>query len=85
LIKRLLTHDRSKRYGCLKAGAEDVKKHKWYKNICWDTILVRGLAPPFIPSVKAMDDTSMFDKYPESTEASAQMIKPNEQELFEGF
>ena len=30
LIKRLLTHDRTKRYGCLKNGAEDIKRHKWY-------------------------------------------------------
>ena len=30
LIKRLLTPDRAKRFGCLKNGAEDIKKHKWY-------------------------------------------------------
>eukprot|EP00916_Digyalum_oweni_P001797 GHVL01003462.1.p1 GENE.GHVL01003462.1~~GHVL01003462.1.p1 ORF type:complete len:307 (-),score=20.58 GHVL01003462.1:164-1084(-) len=28
LIKRLLTHDRTKRFGCLKHGAEDIKRHK---------------------------------------------------------
>merc|ERR1712194_1001644 len=28
LIKRLLTHDRAKRFGCLKNGADDIKKHK---------------------------------------------------------
>eukprot|EP00971_Amphidinium_carterae_P341848 6480890-Amphidinium_carterae.1 len=32
LVKRLLTHDRAKRFGCLKNGAEDIKKHKWNKD-----------------------------------------------------
>ena len=43
LIKRLLTHDRTKRYGCLKSGAEDIKKHKWYKGMDWDVMYNRGL------------------------------------------
>jgi hypothetical protein len=29
LIKKLLTADLTKRYGCLKGGADDIKKHKW--------------------------------------------------------
>jgi serine/threonine protein kinase len=30
LVKKLLTADRTKRYGCLKNGASDIKKHKWF-------------------------------------------------------
>jgi len=85
LIKRLLTHDRAKRYGCLKSGAEDLKKHKWYKGMDWDLLLKRGVQAPFIPNVKAADDVTMFDKYPESTEGSAPTISPKDQEQFEGF
>lgn len=85
LIKRLLTHDRAKRFGCLKHGAEDLKKHKWYKGIDWDQMLNRGIAAPFVPNVKAADDTSMFDRYPESTEGSAPTIAAKDQALFEGF
>lgn len=85
LIKRLLTHDRTKRYGCLKSGAEDIKKHKWYKGMDWDVMYNRGLPPPFVPNVKAMDDTSMFDRYPESTEGSAPQISQKDQALFEDF
>jgi len=85
LIKRLLTHDRAKRFGCLKHGAEDLKKHKWYKGIDWDVTLNRGTAPPFVPNVKSMDDTSMFDRYPESTEGSAPTIASKDQALFDGF
>lgn len=85
LVKRLLTHDRTKRYGCLKAGADDIKKHKWYKGVDWDVAHNRGLAPPFVPNVKAADDTSMFDRYPESAENSCPAISAKDAAQFEGF
>lgn len=85
LIKRLLTPDRAKRFGCLKAGAEDIKKHKWYKGFDWTALEQRQITPPMIPPVKAADDTSMFDRYPESTEASAPPISSADQASFECF
>jgi protein kinase A/protein kinase X len=85
LIKRLLTPDRAKRFGCLKNGADDIKKHKWYKGMDWAQLLARQVKPPMVPSVKAADDTSMFDRYPESTEASAASISAADQALFECF
>mmetsp|Transcript_8636 Transcript_8636/g.20326 ORF Transcript_8636/g.20326 Transcript_8636/m.20326 type:complete len:363 (+) Transcript_8636:142-1230(+) len=85
LIKRLLTHDRAKRFGCLKNGAEDIQKHKWYKGMDWDLLLNRKVRASFVPPVKAQDDTSMFDRYPESTEGSAPTVSAKDQELFEGF
>jgi len=85
LIKRLLTHDRAKRFGCLKNGAEDIQKHKWYKGMDWELLANRGVKPNYIPAVRAADDTSMFDRYPESTEASAPAISAKDQELFIGF
>mmetsp|Transcript_74390 Transcript_74390/g.230732 ORF Transcript_74390/g.230732 Transcript_74390/m.230732 type:complete len:355 (-) Transcript_74390:40-1104(-) len=85
LIKRLLTHDRAKRFGCLKNGAEDIQKHKWYRGMDWDALLARQIQPSFVPHVRAPDDTSMFDRYPESTEGSAPSISQADQEHFEGF
>jgi len=85
LIKRLLTHDRAKRFGCLKNGADDIKKHKWYKGLEWEQLVNRQVRAPFLPDVKAHDDTSMFDRYPESTEGSAPTVSSKDQELFEGF
>ena len=41
LVRRLLT-DRSKRFGCLKSGVEDIKRHKWYKGLDWDALLARN-------------------------------------------
>lgn len=85
LIKRLLTQDRAKRFGCLKNGAEDIKKHKWYKGFDWNALLSRTSQPPMVPVVKGPDDTTMFDRYPESTEASAPSISATEQALFDSF
>ncbi|XP_055388396.1 cAMP-dependent protein kinase catalytic subunit PRKX-like [Condylostylus longicornis] len=84
LIKRLLSHDRAKRFGCLKGGAEDIKRHKWFKSLDWTKCIKQQLTPPFVPST-ACDDTSMFDKYPESSEGSAPSVSSAEQELFADF
>eukprot|EP00123_Amoebidium_parasiticum_P014526 comp22538_c0_seq1/m.34237 comp22538_c0_seq1/g.34237 ORF comp22538_c0_seq1/g.34237 comp22538_c0_seq1/m.34237 type:complete len:356 (-) comp22538_c0_seq1:350-1417(-) len=65
LVRRLLTGDRTKRFGNLKGGADDVKKHKWFKGIDWDVALARGLPPPIIPEVTHAGDTRNFEKYPE--------------------
>jgi len=85
LIKRLLTPDRAKRFGCLKNGAEDIKKHKWYKGTDWTMMYNRQCPVPFEPPVKSADDTSMFDRYPESAEGSAPVISPEDQKLFDVF
>lgn len=87
LIKRLLVLDRGKRFGCLKSGAEDVKKHKWFKVVDWDIMLNRGLVPPFIPAVKSIDDTCMFDKFPDSKgpHGVVAAIHARDQVLFELF
>lgn len=33
LVRKLLTVDRTMRLGCLRDGAEDVKRHKWFKGL----------------------------------------------------
>ncbi|XP_060583592.1 cAMP-dependent protein kinase catalytic subunit PRKX-like isoform X1 [Ruditapes philippinarum] len=65
LIKKLLVPDRTKRLGNMKNGAEDVKKHKWFKSIEWEDVLARKLTPPIIPKVAHEGDTKNFDTYPE--------------------
>ena len=66
LIKKLLTADRSKRLGNLKAGAEDVKKHKWFRNFAFKDLIDAELAAPVNPDVKGEGDTHNFDQYPDS-------------------
>lgn len=79
LVKKLLTADRTKRYGCLKDGAEDIKKHKWFKNVNWDKTLQRRLKPPFVPGFRSPDDTSNFDMYPESADRGDQRCTDDSQ------
>ena len=46
LIKKLLCADRTKRYGCLKRGAADVKDHKFFNSFNWEDCRARKDAPP---------------------------------------
>eukprot|EP00931_Biecheleriopsis_adriatica_P011447 TRINITY_DN112538_c0_g1_i1.p1 TRINITY_DN112538_c0_g1~~TRINITY_DN112538_c0_g1_i1.p1 ORF type:complete len:334 (-),score=97.02 TRINITY_DN112538_c0_g1_i1:44-1045(-) len=66
LVKKLLTADLGKRYGNLKAGADDIKTHKWFKDLDWNDLLAKKIEPTFKPSVKDAKDTSNFDDYPDS-------------------
>jgi len=84
LIKKLLTADLTKRYGCLKNGAEDVKKHKWFSGVSWDSMYNKELAAPIIPQVLHEGDTSNFDSYPDSVEEAPMPIFSGK-DPFEGF
>ena len=35
IVKHLLVADVTKRYGCLKNGANDIKNHRWFKTLDW--------------------------------------------------
>jgi len=68
LVKKLLTADLGKRYGNLKNGVDDIKQHKWFKDINWQTLEEKKIQAPFRPSAKGETDTSNFDDYPDSDE-----------------
>ncbi|KAH8676810.1 kinase-like domain-containing protein [Tricladium varicosporioides] len=40
--------------------AEDIKAHKWFRDIQWDHI--HRMVPPFVPQIRSMDDTQYFDE-----------------------
>lgn len=61
LIKNLLVADLSKRYGNLKAGSEDVIKHKWFSSISFDKLHSKMIAAAFIPEMRDDRDTSNFE------------------------
>jgi len=71
LVKKLLTADLGKRYGNLKNGVDDIKGHKWFKDLNWDDLLEKKVTPPFKPVVKGESDTSNFDDYPDSDDMPA--------------
>jgi len=68
LIKKLLASDRTRRLGNLKAGAADVKKHKFFKGIVWEDLAALQVKQPIEPKVKGEGDTSNFETYQEVEE-----------------
>ena len=66
LTKKLLAHDLTKRYGCLKNGARDIKRVKWFVDMNWNKLIKRELEPPIVPEVAHESDTSNFEDYPDS-------------------
>eukprot|EP00928_Gymnodinium_smaydae_P028260 TRINITY_DN2159_c0_g1_i1.p1 TRINITY_DN2159_c0_g1~~TRINITY_DN2159_c0_g1_i1.p1 ORF type:complete len:121 (+),score=45.55 TRINITY_DN2159_c0_g1_i1:134-496(+) len=68
LVKKLLTAELSKRFGNLKNGVDDIKHHKWFKDVPWDQLLEKQIAAPYKPPVKSETDTSCFEDYPDSEE-----------------
>ena len=68
LTKRILTADLTKRYGCLKNGASDIKTHKWFVDFDWNGLLARKLEAPIVPVLSGNDDLSNFDEYDSDTD-----------------
>jgi len=65
LIKQLITPDLTKRYGNLKNGALDIKRHIWFAGVEWSKVEKLGITPPFIPEIFNEGDTRHFQRYSE--------------------
>ncbi len=50
LIRHLTDHDLSRRYGNLKNGSGDIKRHRFFKEIDFNALANMKLKPPYIPS-----------------------------------
>lgn len=68
LIKKLLVADLTKRFGCLKGGAMDIKKHKFFNGLDYGMLVEKSMQAPVLPLVKDEKDTSNYDEYPDSVE-----------------
>lgn len=40
----------SKRFGNLKNGVADIKKHKWFSSMDYNNLLSKSLSPPYVPA-----------------------------------
>jgi serine/threonine protein kinase len=76
IIRKLLNPDHTRRLGVREHG-EDVKRHKWFRGVDWDALYRKEIPPPWIPPLKSEEDSSWFDKYPDSKEPA----KPLPREL----
>ena len=59
LIRKLINYN-SIRLG--KNGADEIKKHDFFKNFDWENIL--NMTPPFIPNLKSEFDVKYFENFP---------------------
>lgn len=75
LVRKLLTADRTKRIGNLKNGAEDIKKHKWFRGLNWAALYNKQIPAPIVPEVEGPSDTRHYDKYADSTEESGPLLQ----------
>ena len=73
LVRHLLVADLAKRYGNLINGVEDIKGHRWFKNINWDDIYNKKIDAPYKPNVKGNGDTSNFNDYSDSEEETPEI------------
>jgi protein kinase X len=78
LVRRLLQSDLSKRYGNLKGGVNDIKYHKFFKNMNFDKLLNQELKPPYVPKVTSPSDVSNFAIYPESNREINDVLPRND-------
>jgi len=85
LIKKLLVQDRTKRLGNMKAGAEDVKKHRWFKLIDWEEVYYKQLKPPLVPMTSFDGDTRNFDNYPETDWDNVKAVTGRQLAMFQDF
>ena len=84
LVRKLLVHDRTKRIGNLRNGAEDVKTHKWFKELDWEDVFNKKLKPPFVPKVKSEGDTSNFEDYSDE-DLEIEAVTEREAKVFDDF
>ncbi|CAM6092705.1 unnamed protein product [Calypogeia fissa] len=63
LIKKLLEADLTKRIGCLKSGATEVKSHAWFSTLDWNNVMLKKDVPPIRPKVSGPEDSTCFDDY----------------------
>ncbi|XP_075569848.1 cAMP-dependent protein kinase catalytic subunit PRKX [Pelecanus crispus] len=85
LIKKLLVVDRTRRLGNMKNGADDVKRHRWFRSIDWDAVPQRRLKPPIVPKVSNDGDTSNFEAYPEDDWNKTPPVPAKDLEIFKNF
>ena len=79
LVKHILVQDLSKRYGNLKNGADDIKNHRFFKNMNWNDLINKKITAPYRPQVSANNDVSAFSNVDDDEEEdNALAIKKDE-------
>ena len=54
------------------------QNHRFFENFDWKNFVYLSMPAPYIPEIKSEDDTSNFEKYPESDTESPSVDKKND-------
>lgn len=65
LIKGLLAVDPTKRLGCLKGLANDIKHHAFFSEFDWSALMLKKLKAPVVPLKVSPGDTKNFPDLPD--------------------
>lgn len=65
ILRNCLQLDLTRRFGNMKAGPMDIKRHRWFKSTDWMQIYHQSVIPSFLPKINDPGDTSNFDRYEE--------------------
>lgn len=74
LVKHLLAHDLSRRYGNLIGGAADIKDHRWFAEFDFHALEQRRLQPPYVPPSEGVQDASLFSTYREARDVPLPLV-----------
>ena len=88
LIKSLLERNQDRRLGAGPQGTENVKGHKFFASVNWSKIEVRGVAPPFRPTVEGEMCVACFDEQwtkKEAVDSAAGTPGSDDRNVFQGF
>ena len=84
LVKHLLVQDLSKRYGNLKGGVNDIKNHRFFKELDWNGLVKYKLKAPYVPNISGKGDCNNFAVSEDSDEdENVHSIKPSEDPFIE--
>ncbi|WYZ45904.1 hypothetical protein EsH8_IX_000129 [Colletotrichum jinshuiense] len=61
ILQKLLTREPDQRLGSGPTDAQEIMNQPFFRNINWDDIYHKRVAPPFMPQIKSATDTSNFD------------------------
>jgi serine/threonine protein kinase len=78
LIRHLTDHDLSKRYGNLKNGVEDVKNHRFFRDVNFYNIITQAYQPEYMPTMNPLREKKAIIK---SKGTTAKYIPENREEV----
>jgi serine/threonine protein kinase len=85
LLRGLLRVDASARLGCTAIGAEEIKRHAWFRGIDWAKAYAHRYQPPLMPMIEGPGDASNFPDYTDSPEYEDVISGTPVDVAFEGF